>query len=182
MQAMIIKRHDAAVRKITQALQRRTRQSGCYTIMDACKAAHLETHGVDAKRLPSWILPDAADAADLSKQRPDILRILGLPASPTDADIQQAVAHKRRHRIHIVEVGYTSDTRWKEKLAEKQVQHERLRAQLAAAGWDVDPEEHVILLGTAGTLYRQSLRALQGVGQQRNEAMGRHHHNKSKTC
>ena len=170
MQAMIIKRHDAAVRKVAQALQRRTRQGGCYTVMDACKAVDLETHGVDAKRLPSWILPDAADAGDLCKQRPDILRILGLPASPTDADIQQAVAHKRRHRIQIVEVGYTSDTRWKEKLAEKQVQHERLRAQLADAGWDVDPEEHVILLGTAGTVYRQSLRALEAVGLQRNDA------------
>ena len=115
MKALFIKRHDAAVRKIVRALQRKTRQGGSYTIMDACKAADLGKHGVSGKRLPSFILPPE-DCDGLEKRRPDILRILNLPANPTAADIEAATRNKAEYPVQVVEVGFTQDTRFVEKM------------------------------------------------------------------
>ena len=161
MKALFIKRHDAAVRKIVRALQRRTRQGGCYTIMDACKAADLGKHGVSGKRLPGFILP-TEESDGLEKKRPDVLRILNLPANPTAADIETATRNKADHPVQVVEVGFTQDTRFAEKMAEKQAQHAELVRLLQQAGWPVS--YHVILVGVAGTVYKSGSRALRELG------------------
>ena len=144
-----------------RALQRRTRQGGCYTIMDACKAADLGKHGVSGKRLPGFILP-TEESDGLEKKRPDVLRILNLPANPTAADIENATRNKADHPVQVVEVGFTQDTRFAEKMAEKQAQHAELVRLLQQAGWTVS--YHVILVGVAGTVYKSGSRALRELG------------------
>ncbi len=72
--------------------------------------------------------------------------------------------NKGSYTVQVLEVGYCNDTRWTEKLEEKQQQHAELKRLLRIAGWQVDDQEYIVLLGTAGTVYRQSLRTLQALG------------------
>ena len=76
-----------------------------------------------------------------------------------DADI--AYAHSCT--IHLVEVGYGLDTRWKETLEKKKQQHQRLKEALAQAGW-TSVGEHVIVLGRAGRVNRSSQTTLEQLG------------------
>ena len=124
MQAMYIKRHNVAVQLVTRWLRKRSTAGGVYTIMDACKgaAAELEKHKVQGTRLPEWLLP-SIPPEQRARLRPDILRILGLPANPSKSDLQLAAANKGKYTVQIVEVGYTTDTNWHETLKNKNRQH-----------------------------------------------------------
>ena len=53
----------------------------------------------------------------------------------TDPMDRGRLCRDRHIKIHIVELGYTSCTRYLEKLAEKRQQHEQLRNLLLQAGW-----------------------------------------------
>lgn len=130
-------------------------------VMDACRAEDLADHDAATARVPAFLLPDVPDA-DRLRMRPDILRVLGLPATPTEEQIESACISKHRHTVQVVEVGYTSDTRWLEKVQEKKAQHARLVAALTVAGWTV--ESHVILVGHYGTVYKSGRAALLELG------------------
>ena len=161
MGPLYISRHDQAVIQLYRALQKGT-DGGSFTIIDAGKMHDvINILAADGKRLPTWLLP-GVDPDTLRKMRPDILRIPGLPAHATPGEIRNATLHKGRHKIQIIEVGYCSDFRWKEKLAEKQEQHRGLVQALQAEGWDV--EEHHIILGSKGTVYKDTLNTLQKLG------------------
>ena len=124
---MHIKRHDSTVRKILKALQRRTYGGGSYyTILDACKAAKLGALGAAAKRLPRWLLPALTDD-ERAVLRPDILRIIGLPAAPTEADLARALTNEDQYTVQVVEVGYCSDYSWRDKV--------QVLARLRAGGY-----------------------------------------------
>ena len=84
-------------------------------------------------------------------------------------DIRMACLEKRRHKIHIIEVGYGSDTLWKDTLERKRQQHQQLKEELTTAGWPV--EEHIIVLGHAGTTYNTTLTALQKLGVEKQQAL-----------
>ena len=99
----------------------------------------------------------------LAKMRPDTLRIQGLPAAPTQEDIDLALRHKGLCRVQVVEVGYCSDTRWRDRVAQKREQHEELITALRAAGWTVEGP-HVIVLGVCGAVYASGKEALQKLG------------------
>ena len=102
--------------------------------MDMCKSCEAVDHGAAGTRLPRFLLPSRlVTDAELAKMRPDMLRIIGLPSAPTEAEIAEAVANKGQYRIQIVEVGYCSDTRWREKMRQKLEQHTRLMALLTEA-------------------------------------------------
>jgi hypothetical protein len=135
--------------------------------MDACKERDLATHDVDAKRLPEWLLPNVA-REERSRMRPDILRVIDLPAAPSGEQIERATTSKHRHTVQIVEVGYTADTRWQEKLKQKERQHEALEIALRAAGWKV--ETRVLVVGNTGTIYKSGLTALIRLGLRKMEA------------
>lgn len=167
--ALFIWRHDGAGCIIHKWLNKHARNGGAYTILDMCKRSELASLGADEKRIPAFMLP-GVDADTRSKLRPDILRIVGLPTQPTEAALQAATRDKGPYTIQVIEVGYCDDTRWREKLAEKRSQHAELRRLLALAGWQVDENEFIILLGTAGTVYKQSLTALQNLGMPTGEA------------
>ena len=151
LKAMQIKRHDETVRKVLKALQRGGRHGSTYTVLDACRAEQLQALGADTKRLPRWLLPqEAVTDEDLGRMRPDVLRILGLPAAPTQAQIAHAMANKDQYTVQVVEVGYCADYSWREKVADKLAQHEELMVALRAAGWQVDAPPHIIVVGAAG--------------------------------
>jgi hypothetical protein len=78
------------------------------------------------------------------KFRPDILVIENLDATDhrihslqrtTDPVARARLCRNSHFKIHIVELGYTSSSRYLEKLEEKRTQHERLRVALHEAGW-----------------------------------------------
>jgi hypothetical protein len=163
MKAIYIKRHDNAVRIIQQAIAKGDK-GGCYMVMDAGKLADLP-EGVHGKRIPEWMLPDI-DAEQRERLRPVIMFVPGMTHRGMHGRSTSAIsAMKRRHPITIFEVGYTSDTRYTEKLAEKRAQHAVLVHALQAAGWQVrDNEAQVIALGAGGTIYSSTKKILMDAG------------------
>jgi ribonuclease HI len=163
LKAMHIHRHNRATRIIQAALQRHSTHGSAYTIMDACPAAEAASHDVQGTRLPPFLLLNVPEE-QRAKWRPDILRIIGLPPTPTEGDIQLALARRNRYTVQVVEVGYCSDTRWRETVKKKLEQHNDLINALAAEGWKVSIEPSVIVLGAMGTVYLSGEKALQALG------------------
>ena len=64
----------------------------------------------------------------------------------------------------MVEVGYCSDTRWRDKVKEKMGQHKELMGLLKLAGWTVDETPALITVGACGAVYQSGLEALQRLG------------------
>ena len=160
MQERYIHRHDAAVRLLHQGLQKGA-LGGCYTVMDAGTMEATLNLAANGKRLPEWMLPDV-DPETRQRMRPDLLIIENLSHDASEASIADAVAQKEQHTIHLIEVGYGPDTRWKDTQARKLSQHTQLKAALTQAGWKV--EEHIIVLGNAGTVYQGALPTLITLG------------------
>ncbi len=66
-------------------------------------------------------------------------------------------------------MGYCADTRYREKLQAKQLQHANLVKYLRDAGWKVQ-DPYIFLFGVAGTIYKNDLTHLQALGvTQRND-------------
>jgi ribonuclease HI len=167
MKGHYISRHDKAVRMIHKALQKSS-QGGFYSIVDAGPMADLLNDAANGKRIPEWVLPDI-DPLTRKKMRPDILRIKGLRVNATPEEVQAAHERKGELVMQIIEVGYAPDTRWRDTLAKKQAQHSQLKAALEMAGWTV--EEHVVILGRAGTCYNHTLNTLQQLGMHKEAAV-----------
>ena len=116
------------------------------------------------------------DPMDRLKMRPDILLVDKTLEEVESIEIKQALkapAVKRRRdgreiqgtrtqvvpcKIKIIEIGYTSDTRYQEKMNKKKQQHAQLCKVLMAEGHSV--ELLPIIRGTQGSLYKCSTRAL----------------------
>jgi hypothetical protein len=135
--------------------------------MDAGKMQTALQEAANGKRIPEWVLPDV-DPDLLSKMRPDILRIKGLRSNLAQTEINEALHTKAGLTIQIIEVGYGPDTRWRETLAKKREQHARLKEALEAAGWEV--EEHLFILGRAGTCYTHNLNTMMDLGLTKEQA------------
>ena len=155
IKAMTIKIHNNAVQLIHRAVQA-SELGGCYTLMDA---GHLPGELVHT-RLPKWMLPDLDDETR-NQLRPDLLVIQGLAQRRANAWPKgKKLRHKRRYTVHLIEVGYGSDTRLQDKEHTKLEQHKRLEDLLKAAGWKVN--YMVIPLGTTGGIHNTLTRTLQG--------------------
>jgi hypothetical protein len=151
LQGQYILRHNKAVQIVAKALRASTALGTEGQLwMDA---GHPDA-GIDSigTRLPPWMLPHLPTDT-VAKLRPDILYIQGLPAdmrsNPGPLD------NKTGFTIHIVEVGYGPDTRYVDKRKEKEQQHQKLVAELRAAGWAV-AEPHIIILGSGATIYKST--------------------------
>jgi hypothetical protein len=151
IKGLAIKRHNEATIQIAQAI----RQSPLprlysYLWMDAgCDVpSHLLTEG---QLLPTWLLPNLDDQ-ERRQLRPDILYIPNFkPDGWETEDIPQTM--KTQLTIYIAEIGYGPDTRYTDKLAEKQAQHTHLIQLLQAQGWTVaDP--CIFVFGVGGTIYK----------------------------
>ena len=84
--------------------------------------------------------------------------------------IDPQLGHGRQRKIWIVEGGYCVDTRYAEKMAQKNEQHEKLVDMLKMYGHDVHLRP--MPLGYAGTIYNCNLSMLQDLGLQRTVAEG----------
>ena len=136
------------------------------------KAETIET--LNAENGENW---EQMNPSDRLKLRPDIMLVDLLKS---EAEQCQRSSNKRtrdghrkpsndktKRKIKIIEIGYGSDTRYKEKLAEKQQQHAKLRQILEAEGHEVKKtsvEILPIILGTFGSVFKCCPKALSSVG------------------
>ena len=167
MKGLTIDRHNAAGRMILKAIHAGA-MGACLTIADVgseARMAGLETHGT---RIPEPILRDM-DLPEGPEQRawlrPDILLLednmdlLGKRGrSPAHTRL---IRYGLQTKVWVIEIGYSSDTRYRERLQEKRDQHAELCSLLAARGYAV--ELVPIILGSMGSIYRsvdESLRRL----------------------
>jgi len=121
--------------------------------LDAGTAANLPT-GV-TKTLPTALCPPSMQPAEWIKFRPDIALV-----HPTVLD--EGPSASRAYPIHLVEVGYCSDTNHSVKYAQKQAQHAQLLNVLRTQGYRVDLT--VVTLGTTGTIPTTTFQNLERLG------------------
>jgi hypothetical protein len=92
--------------------------------------------------------------------RPDVLIIPTLTLRKGKRLTSYSRALARQHTVHILEVGYTSDTNHEAKAHEKAEQHQRLQQLLLDHGWTVKYHAlQAVTLGFGGTI-RADLRKL----------------------
>ena len=133
---MHIARHNKAVGLVQDAIASGL-LGGSYMVMDAC--GRDATPGtVAATRLPPWLLP-TMPARVRDKLRPDIPIIESLPlhAGIARTLASPSLSHMQRScHIHIIEVGYCSDSssRWLQARPAKDLQHVCLCTALLDAG------------------------------------------------
>jgi hypothetical protein len=141
MKAHYISRHNKALLLLNKALSLST-MAPHLRILDATAGDALPA-GVTSNRIPDWVLPNV-DPSTRLKFRPDIMVIENLPTTDyhiqalrtcTDPTERARLCRNRHLKIHLVELGYTSCTRYLEKLEEKRQQHAHLRSTLLQAGW-----------------------------------------------
>ena len=154
---------NAATRAIQKTIAKNRAIAGFFTIMDAGKATETPP-GVNATRVPGWMLPEVHPET-LKKMRPDIMIVQGMRPGQQGpgTDLKNFKWNiKNKYRIHIVEVGYCSDTWHAERQAEKHQQHQRLIKTLRDAGWNVpEANVHTLMLGTCGTILQSTLEHLE---------------------
>ena len=107
--ASYISRHDRAVKLLQTALSKGS-MGNCITYMDTGKREDLPT-GVAGKLLPNWLRPPAIPRGNWRRYRPDIPLLPNCPATSPPPPGPLA--------IHLVEVGYCSDTNHEIKLLAK---------------------------------------------------------------
>ena len=122
--------------------------------------------GHKGARSPEWMLPEIDDNLG-NKLRPDLLRISELPC--TTARPPQSRHERQCLFTHILEIGFCSDTRCKEKLTTEKQQHVQLTHLLREAGWRV-AEPHVLLFNIGGTVFEQTSQSHESVGVTREDA------------
>ena len=110
-------------------------KGGCLAVLVADAGWHGKVTGLCAEtRIPSQVLPGAPEDA-LCRMRPDLLlleRSSNDNLSLTLEDLQHP-QHRRRCRVHVIEVGYCSELAYAEKFKEKHEQHSSLLEHLRVA-------------------------------------------------
>jgi hypothetical protein len=130
-------------------------------------AVAMEALGAQSKRLPEWLItPNTMQKCDFSPENKQKLRPDCMIVEITNDEIDRALKKRTRNgdtnipvqingrprKIWLIELGYSSDTRYMDKVTEKQEQHAELGKLLAAEGYDV-----VLLpgvLGSAGAFFK----------------------------
>ena len=103
--------------------------------------------------LPTWITTDTCSKVD-------IVLVQGLPArTVTPGAIRRA---KKEAIVHLVELGITRDTRYRETMESKSRQHDKVEQAIQARGWTT--KRHTVLFGRTGTVYINTLTALRELG------------------
>ena len=135
--------------------------------------------GVNAKRKLTWLLPNSCllvagmEPTDRHKIRSDIMltemthlelircNVEGMehPELSTTINSQRPLGSRdrtetRRRKIWVLEGGYTADTRHRDKIREKELQHAQLMHALQVRGFDA--KLMVLTFGLGGTVYQQA--------------------------
>ena len=187
MTSQFIARHDKAMRSVIQSFTK-GRHGSFYLVADVGKAEGLKEIGIHSKRVPAFVLPDAclqangldpAEGRDLlqrkesdtrSKMRPDMMIVEmtareqnqyvphGATAAAGMPKISAHTPNGKERRIWIVEAGYCSDTRYEEKLQEKEDQHIALQTALKNYRYSVITLP--VILGVSGSIFHTTKHAL----------------------
>ena len=191
MKKLYIARHDKAMRTVMQAFTK-GRHGSFYIIADVGREDGLRELGAHSKRVPAFVLPDECmqsrgldpstgrgllqrGLADTrSKMRPDLM-IVEMTASEQHMYLQHddTIGERLRsltpympdgkaRRIWIVEGGYCSDTRYEEKLKEKEAQHQALQQALEDYGYKVAVLP--VILGFSGSHFHTTTHAFKQLG------------------
>ena len=127
-------------------------------------AEAMEELGAGSQRLPDWLVTAEIrqkcgfDPQHKHKLRPDCMIVEVPKAGPPNkrsrsgrtGDSSQVAGRPRK--IWVVELGYSSDTRYLDNLAEKKLQHAQLCELLTTEGYDVHLLQ--IILGSAGRVFK----------------------------
>ena len=191
MKKLYIARHDKAMRTVMQAFTK-GRHGSFYIIADVGREDGLRELGAHSKRVPAFVLPDECmqsrgldpgtgrgllqrgPADTRSKMRPDLM-IVEMTASEqhmylqhddtTGARLRSLTPYMpdgKARRIWIVEGGYCSDTRYEEKLKEKEAQHQALQQALEDYGYKVAVLP--VILGFSGSHFHTTTHAFKQLG------------------
>ena len=160
MKGLIIERHNEAGRMILEQLKNGS-QGACEFVADVGSQDKMAGYDTPGSRVPDWLLDDRdlpEGPAQRAKLRPDILMIT--PA-------EQGMPIDGPRKVTLLEVGYCSDTRYKEKLAEKLQQHQTLKQLLVANRHKVRVAP--IILGSMGSVFKSNEREIMTLGASRTE-------------
>jgi hypothetical protein len=123
-----------------------------YCTADVETAGTLEELGAESKRLPEWLItPNTMQKCDFSPENKQKLRPYCMIVDITNNEIDGALKKRTRNgdtnisnqingrprKIWLIESGYSSNTRYMDKVTEKKEQHAELCKLLAAEGYDV---------------------------------------------
>ncbi len=177
MKAMQIERHNVAGRLILKEMLH-GRHGNHHIVADIGRYDKVKDLGVHDNRVNESILSDrtlvdqgeSLDIRDLL--RPDIMTV-SAPSNALEADKRQRLRKRARnsrtlretrrgHTIRIVEIGYTSEGRYMEKVQEKNQQHEKLQDLLKTEGHRV--QQSNVILGSSGGIFKSTLDTLEDLG------------------
>jgi ribonuclease HI len=166
MHRLYIKRHNTAVQIIAECIQNGS-LGGCAMYMDACAAKDVPDYAMGTRLdHAGWLLPSCSEE-QRKPMRPDILLVEGVTAKDAKKpDFEPRWDRsKDLYKVHVLEVGYTSDTNHEAKCLVKQGQHAALVTALEHEGWHVNyPKHAAITLGTGGTVRKDLALALRELG------------------
>ena len=166
MQALQIERHNEAGRLILKELAQG--KHGAYHIMaDVGRYSKVKALGIHENRIDKKILPDATfrrhnlNPRNRNKLRPDIM-VINSSKRPLKRKRDSEEGRATIGTAYIVEIGYTSEGRYHEKLAEKQEQHAQLVTLMESQGYQV--VINTIILGSSGGIFKSTTEALEDLG------------------
>ena len=164
MKGLYIERHNEAVAAMGKAIMEGAK-GGCLTVLVADAGWHGKVTGLCAKsRIPSQVLPGVPEDA-LCRMRPDLLlleRDSNDNVSLTLEDLQHP-QHRRRCKVHVIEVGYCTELAYAEKFKEKYGQHSSLLEHLRNSGY-ADMELHLLIFGSTGGMFKLTALHLKQLG------------------
>jgi hypothetical protein len=159
-------RHDKAMRPIMKEIKNGS-LGNFYCTADVGTAVAMEALGAQSKRLPEWLItPNTMQKCDFfpenkQKVRPDCM-IVDITNNEIDGALKKRTRNgdiniptqinSRPRKIWLVELGYSSDTRYMDKVTEKKEQHAELCKLLATEGYNVVLLP--VVLGSAVTLFK----------------------------
>lgn len=166
MKAFYIERHNAAGRMMLK--ERQCGAKGNIRVMaDLGSKEKMRGLGAYSQRITKDIISDhclvqhGLSMDVRRKLRPDVLIQLNPGLEVCGKRKRKSNATKAR-AMHVVEIGYTSEGRYHDKLAEKKVQHKQLVALSEASGFTV--HVHEVILGSTGRIFEASMQALASLG------------------
>ena len=167
MKALYIERHNAAGRMMLK--ERQQGAKGNIKVMaDLGSEEKMRGLGAYSQRISKAVISDRCleqhglDKQIRKKLRPDLMLQLDPGFEMCGKRKRGNGAQIRERVMHVVEIGYTSEGRYHEKLAEKKAQHQQLQALLKASGFTV--HVHEIILGSTGGIFEASMQALAALG------------------
>lgn len=151
---LVTERHNVAARYILKAVSE-GQLGGSLIMTDAGSAEKMIQAGFTAtynRYIPQAILPNT-DASKLRSLRPDGLIVLN-----ADKPVE-------RRQVYIIELKYTADTNTSLQTTRAQEQHKELESLLLAAQYKQQNIIRVpILIGVGGTIYLDTIAALNTLG------------------